>query len=88
MEVKSINMDWILENPREGIRKVIISQSIRGKYLLIIEWNWSTKLKPLDDYLFPSDSAAKRYYSTNYQSKSRGSEKPKWIKDETPIEYE
>jgi hypothetical protein len=74
-------MDWILENPREGIIEAFVNHSFGGKYFLYVRFGWSTSLKPLDNYLFPSDSAAKRYYSTHYQSIKSGYEKPKWKKD-------
>jgi len=72
-------MDWILENPRKGLRKAHIDSTFGGKYFLYADWDWKTKSEPVDGYMFPSDSAAKRYFSTHYQSVRLGHEKPKWI---------
>ena len=73
-------MDWILSNPREGVKDVFINESFGGKHLLYVSFSWSTSSRAVDDYPFPSDSAAKRYFSTNYQSVKNGHEKPVWIK--------
>ncbi len=73
-------MEWTLENPREGVKDVFINETFSGKYLLYVSFAWSTSSKPVDNYMFPSDSAAKRYFATNYQSKKTGFEKPKWIR--------
>ena len=73
-------MDWTLKNPREGVKDVFINESLGGKYLLYVSFDWSTASRPINDYMFPSDSAAKRYFSTNYQSKKSGYDKPIWIK--------
>lgn len=79
-EIKTNKMEWTLENPREGLKDVFINSTFRGKYLLYVSFGWSTSSKPIDDYPFQSDSAAKRYFSTHYQSPRLGHEKPKWVK--------
>lgn len=73
-------MDWTLTNPRKDIKEVFINTSHAGQHLLYVHWSWSGSAKPVSDYPFKSDSAAKRYYATHYQSKRLGLENPKWVK--------
>lgn len=74
-------MEWRLENPREGISDVSIMKTFGGKYFLYLRHSWQSSVRAIDDYPFPSDSAAKRYYSTHYQSLKSGHAKPKWIEE-------
>ena len=74
-------MEWKLTNPRNGIHDVTITKTIGGRYFLNLRYSWMAAPEPVDGYMFPSDSAAKRHYSTYYQSfKKNGQEKPRWKK--------
>lgn len=73
---------YILKNPREGLKSASINVFyIDGKECadIGIEWDWAARQKSLGHY-FKGLTAAKRYFSTHYQSKKHNFDKPIWEK--------
>lgn len=69
--------DYKLLNPKDSVESAYIYSCPHGYQLAV---RYKAFISKSDPYLFKTDVAAKKYYSTRYQSVKYGLEKPKWEK--------